>query len=88
MSTIPLHCVRCRWVHFEEELQYLWTALCVEQALPSPSPHKLAHIVLGLYFYWTNMGPLTRGSAAVGLCVLVGLAIACDLPVRYVLFAA
>lgn len=42
---------------------------------------RLAHAVLASYFYWTNMGPLTRGSAAVGLCVLVGMSLACKLPV-------
>ena len=43
---------------------------------------RLAFAVLGLYYFWVTLGPLSRGSAAVGLAALVGMALACDLPVR------
>ena len=50
---------------------------------------RLAHLCLTSYYYWVNMGPLTRGSAAVGLAVLVGSSLACNLPVSrsHALFA-
>ena len=36
---------------------------------------------MAMYYYWLNLGPLTRGSSATGLAVLVGTALAMDLPV-------
>ncbi len=42
---------------------------------------SVARSILSLYFYWGNMAPLSRGTSATGLAVLVGLALACDLPV-------
>lgn len=29
-----------RWVHFEEELQWFWAALCVEMSKPQPEQSK------------------------------------------------
>ena len=37
--------------------------------------------IMAMYYYWLNLGPLTRGSSATGLAVLVGTALAMDLPV-------
>lgn len=72
-----------RWMHFEEELHCLWVGICAEMVKPveERSLDKLAHLVLASYYYWVNMGPLSRGSAAVGLCVLVGMSLACGLPI-------
>jgi hypothetical protein len=51
--------------------------------LPFPFPvRSLARSMLSSYFYWVNMAPLSRGSSATGLAVLVGSALACGLPVR------
>jgi hypothetical protein len=43
---------------------------------------RAARIALSMHFYWVNMAPLSRGSAAVGFTTILGVALACDLPVR------
>jgi hypothetical protein len=47
-----------------------------------PFCDRRINTVLSLYYYWLNLGPLTRGSSAVGFAVLVGSSLALDLPVR------
>jgi len=36
----------------------------------------VADLILSIYYYWVNFGPLSRGSAACGLIVMSGLLLA------------
>jgi len=51
-------------------------------AMLCPFCDRRINTVLSLYYYWLNLGPLTRGSSAVGFAVLVGSSLALDLPVH------
>ena len=78
-----------RWAAYEPEMQAAWEAYCDVAAAaarasqgdgpagPPPSP-ALLDAVLRLAFYWFNFMPLTRGSAATGWAMCMGLLLACD----------
>ena len=78
-----------RWASYEPEMQAAWEAYCdvaaaaataaaaAEQPAGPPS-RALLDAVLRLTFYWFNFMPLTRGSAATGWAMCMGLLLACD----------
>ncbi|CAM9565623.1 unnamed protein product [Discosporangium mesarthrocarpum] len=75
-----------RWKQFDEELCAVWGALTaavcaregatVMESDPGGEDEDLSDLVLKLFYYWVNFGPLSRGSAACGYIVMVGLLMA------------
>jgi hypothetical protein len=66
-----------RWVEFDKEFNYLWDVITQEARLVlfhGQNRDRLTDLILRFYFYWVNFGPLTRGTAAIGLiavCVFI-----------------
>jgi len=85
-----------RWAAFEEELSVVWLELSRHMGAraaraASPAPDAAAGVddgafaaasALRVFFYWANMGALTRGTAATAQSALLGLSLACGLPLR------
>lgn len=74
-----------RWSTYDTEMQAAWRHLCEvaqkelkDQTGTSPAiSDELLDAILRLSFYWYNFMPLSRGSAAVGLAVLMALMLGC-----------
>lgn len=76
-----------RWKQYEDELSAVWgkltAAVCEDTASDSPShggtrtqetkEDTVCDLILTIFYYWVNFGPLSRGSAACGYIVLSGL---------------
>eukprot|EP01091_Cochliopodium_minus_P012349 TRINITY_DN3721_c0_g1_i1.p1 TRINITY_DN3721_c0_g1~~TRINITY_DN3721_c0_g1_i1.p1 ORF type:complete len:916 (+),score=281.95 TRINITY_DN3721_c0_g1_i1:281-2749(+) len=74
-----------RWVEYSNELKFVWNRLCEEIFLlknvekeNNPSKEKqqldvVSEWILTLVFYWYNMMPLSRGTAAVGFISITSL---------------
>eukprot|EP01133_Synstelium_polycarpum_P009737 gene9737-11372_t len=79
-------CTPERWAEYDEEMSSIWTRLvsAVADYQGSQDQQKmdaLSDLVLQLTFYWYNFMPLTRGSAAVGYTVLLGVFLSLDIDI-------
>ena len=73
-----------RWKQYDAELCAVWgklTAAVCENANPEECQGEakeakedaVCDLILTMFYYWVNFGPLSRGSAACGYIVLSGL---------------
>lgn len=68
-----------RWRQYEDELSAVWgnlTAAVCENAKSengAADQDAVCDLILTIFYYWVNFGPLSRGSAACGYIVLSGL---------------
>lgn len=67
-----------RWAAMSAEIDHALREFLA--AAQTGNRAELAPMVLRVYFYIVNMGPLTRGSSAVAMAMLAGLSMACGLP--------
>jgi hypothetical protein len=73
-----------RWVEFDREFNFLWNEIANEARLVlfhGKDRNRLVDLILRFYFYWVNFGPLTRGTAALGLIAMMALFLACNVEV-------
>ncbi|GAM26964.1 hypothetical protein SAMD00019534_101390 [Acytostelium subglobosum LB1] len=78
-------CTPQRWKDYDEEMTLAWNDLCSKvyqmiECAEEEADTKLVRLlgeisdaILRITFYWYNFMPLTRGSAAVGYTVLLGV---------------
>lgn len=73
-----------RWAQYEDELCAVWgkltAAVCEspdredgETETEEAREDAVCDLILTMFYYWVNFGPLSRGSAACGYIVLSGL---------------
>ncbi|XP_027078399.1 suppressor of RPS4-RLD 1 [Coffea eugenioides] len=78
-------CTPSRWEDFDLEMTAAWEALCdayCGETFGSTDFDMLENVreaVLRMTYYWYNFMPLSRGSAAVGFVVLLGLLLAANM---------
>lgn len=74
-----------RWDEFDAEISLAWDALCdayCGENFGSTDFDVLENVreaILRMTYYWYNFMPLSRGSAAVGFVVLLGLCLAANM---------
>ncbi|XP_057964310.1 suppressor of RPS4-RLD 1 [Malania oleifera] len=82
---ITTPCTPSRWDDFDAEMTMAWEALCnayCGETYGSTDLSELENVsnaILRMTFYWYNFMPLSRGSAAVGFVVLLGLFLAANM---------
>ncbi|KAK9286712.1 hypothetical protein L1049_015115 [Liquidambar formosana] len=82
---IKTPCTPSRWEEFNAEMTAAWDALCSAycgETYGSTDFSVLENVrdaILRMTFYWYNFMPLSRGSAAVGFVVLLGLLLAANM---------
>ncbi|KAK9165906.1 hypothetical protein Scep_001097 [Stephania cephalantha] len=80
-------CTPSRWDDYDTEMAMAWEAVCnayCGEAYGSTDPGMLENVqdaILRMTYYWYNFMPLSRGSAAVGYVVLLGLFLAANMEV-------
>ncbi|XP_077214890.1 tetratricopeptide repeat (TPR)-like superfamily protein [Tasmannia lanceolata] len=80
-------CTPSRWADFDAEMAMAWEALCnayCGEVYGSTDIDMLENVrdsILKLTYYWYNFIPLSRGTAAVGYVVLLGLFLAANMEV-------
>lgn len=71
-----------RWKQYDDELCAVWgkltAAICENadserQEAKEAQEEAVCDLILTMFYYWVNFGPLSRGSAACGYIVLSGL---------------
>lgn len=78
-------CTPSRWNEFETEMAVAWEALCnayCGEAYGSTDLDALENVrdaILRMQYYWYNFMPLSRGSAAVGFVIMLGLCLAANM---------
>ncbi|CAL5369422.1 unnamed protein product [Camellia sinensis] len=78
-------CTPSRWDDFDAEMTAAWEALCnayCGESYGSTDFSVLENVrdaILRLTYYWYNFMPLSRGSAAIGFIVLLGLFLAANM---------
>ncbi|XP_059623973.1 suppressor of RPS4-RLD 1 isoform X2 [Cornus florida] len=78
-------CTPSRWEDFDAEMAMAWEALCnayCGETYGSTDFDVLKNVrdaILRMTYYWYNFMPLSRGSAAVGFVVLLGLLLAANM---------
>lgn len=78
-------CTPSRWNEFDTEMAMAWEALCnayCGDAYGSTDFNALENVrdaIMRMTYYWYNFMPLSRGSAAVGFVVLLGLFLAANM---------
>ncbi|GFY81035.1 tetratricopeptide repeat (TPR)-like superfamily protein [Actinidia rufa] len=78
-------CTPSRWEEFEAEMTAAWEALCNAysgETFGSSDFSMLENIrdaILRMTYYWYNFMPLSRGTAAVGFIVMLGLFLAANM---------
>lgn len=79
--TIRTPCTPQRAAELDKELEHFWEQLCQHMRKPKDERDEaeVKRTIAAIYFYWINLGPLTRGTSAVGLAALVGMSLAADL---------
>ncbi|XP_020586512.1 suppressor of RPS4-RLD 1 isoform X2 [Phalaenopsis equestris] len=76
-----------RWEDYDTEMEAAWEELCTaycDELYGSNDLSLLENVkdaILRMTYYWLNFKPLTRGSAVVGLTVMLGLFIATNMEV-------
>ena len=71
-----------RWKGYDEELRSLWGELTEAICMGEEDMDHVSDLVLSIYYYWVNFGPLSRGSAACGLIVLYALFLAVGMKIN------
>ncbi|KAG1347909.1 suppressor of RPS4-RLD 1 [Cocos nucifera] len=80
-------CTPSRWEEYSAEMTVAWEALCnayCGEVYGSNDLSMLENVrdaILRMTYYWYNFMPLSRGSAAVGYTVLLGLFLAANMEV-------
>ncbi|XP_058069963.1 suppressor of RPS4-RLD 1 isoform X1 [Magnolia sinica] len=80
-------CTPSRWDDYDAEMTIAWEALCnayCGEVYGSTDLNVLESVrdaILRMAYYWYNFMPLSRGSAAVGYVVLLGLFLAANMEV-------
>ncbi|KAJ4963031.1 hypothetical protein NE237_022970 [Protea cynaroides] len=80
-------CTPSRWDAYDAEMAMAWEAICSAycgETYGSTDFNMLKNVrdaILKMTFYWYNFMPLSRGSAAVGFVVLLGLFLATNMEV-------
>ncbi|XP_020091961.1 suppressor of RPS4-RLD 1 isoform X2 [Ananas comosus] len=80
-------CTPSRWEEYDAEMAAAWEALCTVycgELFGSNDVNMLGDVkdaILRMTYYWYNFMPLSRGSAAVGYTVLLGLFLAANMEV-------
>ncbi|XAR57739.1 hypothetical protein NMG60_11025991 [Bertholletia excelsa] len=78
-------CTPSRWDEFDAEMTVAWEAVCKAycgETYGSTDFEVLENVrdaILRMTYYWYNFMPLSRGSAAVGFVVLLGLLLAANM---------
>lgn len=78
-------CIPSRWEDFDAEMKNAWEALCnayCGEKYGSTDFSALENVrdaILRMAYYWYNFMPLSRGTAAVGFTVLLGLLLAANM---------
>ncbi|KAL2333468.1 hypothetical protein Fmac_014681 [Flemingia macrophylla] len=78
-------CTPARWEDFDEEMAMAWNTLCnayCGENYGSTDFNMLENVrdaILRMTYYWYNFMPLSRGSAAVGFIVMLGLLLAANM---------
>ncbi|KAF7809893.1 suppressor of RPS4-RLD 1 [Senna tora] len=78
-------CTPARWENFDAEMAMAWEALCSSycgENYGSTDLDALENVrdaILRMTYYWYNFMPLSRGSAAVGFIVMLGLLLAANM---------
>lgn len=78
-------CTPARWSDFDAEMTAAWEALCdacCGESFASTDFDSLENVreaILRMTYYWYNFMPLSRGSAAVGFVVMLGLLLAANM---------
>uniref|UniRef100_A0A5B6ZGZ4 Putative tetratricopeptide repeat protein 13 isoform X1 n=1 Tax=Davidia involucrata TaxID=16924 RepID=A0A5B6ZGZ4_DAVIN len=78
-------CTPSRWDDFDAEMTMAWEALCnayCGETYGSTDFGVLENVrdaILRMTYYWYNFMPLSRGSAAIGFIVLLGLFLAANM---------
>ncbi|KAJ1414511.1 Tetratricopeptide-like helical domain superfamily [Sesbania bispinosa] len=78
-------CTPARWEDYDAEMAMAWEALCnayCGENFGSTDFNVLENVrdaILRMTYYWYNFMPLSRGSAAVGFVVMLGLLLAANM---------
>lgn len=78
-------CTPSRWDEFSVEMTSAWEALCdaysgdTHGSTDFDALENVRDAVLRMTYYWYNFMPLSRGTAAVGFIVLLGLLLAANM---------
>ncbi|GMI76873.1 SUPPRESSOR OF RPS4-RLD 1, SUPPRESSOR OF RPS4-RLD 3 [Hibiscus trionum] len=78
-------CTPSRWEEFDAEMTMAWEAICnayCGETYGSTDFNALKSVreaILRMTYYWYNFMPLSRGTAAVGFVVLLGLLLAANM---------
>jgi hypothetical protein len=57
-----------RWVLYNKEFDLLWERMTKAATAQVVDKTELTTCIFAFYFYWCNFGPLSRGTAATGMC--------------------
>ncbi|KAL8476980.1 hypothetical protein ACS0TY_029326 [Phlomoides rotata] len=82
---IKTPCTPSRWDDFDVEMTSAWEALCDAYCGENYGTtdfvelEKVRDAILRITYYWYNFVPLSRGSAVIGLIVLLGLLLAANM---------
>ncbi|KAF5191664.1 Suppressor of rps4-rld [Thalictrum thalictroides] len=85
--SIRTPCTPSRWEDYDAEMTMSWEAVCnayCGETYGSTELDLLENVrdgILRMTYYWYNFMPLSRGSAAVGYVVLLGLLLAANMEV-------
>ncbi|KAF8377615.1 hypothetical protein HHK36_030997 [Tetracentron sinense] len=80
-------CTPTRWDDYDAEMRMAWEALCnaycgeIYGCTDFDMLENVRGAILRMTYYWYNFMPLSRGSAAVGYVVLLGLFLAANMDV-------
>ncbi|XP_057493155.1 suppressor of RPS4-RLD 1 [Actinidia eriantha] len=78
-------CTPSRWEEFEAEMTAAWEALCnaycgeIYGSTDFSMLENIRDAILRMTYYWYNFMPLSRGTAAVGFIVMLGLFLAANM---------
>ncbi|WCJ31344.1 Tetratricopeptide repeat (TPR)-like superfamily protein [Euphorbia peplus] len=83
--SIRTPCTPSRWDEFDAEMATAWETICntyCGESYGSTDGDALVNVrdaILRMTYYWYNFMPLSRGSAAVGFIVMLGLLLAANM---------
>ncbi|RYQ80816.1 hypothetical protein Ahy_Scaffold1g106965 isoform A [Arachis hypogaea] len=83
--SIRTPCTPARWEDYDAEMAMAWETLCKAYcgenygSTDFDALENVRDAILRMTYYWYNFMPLSRGSAAVGLVVMLGLLLAANM---------